>query len=63
MTAVELRDLMDKMENIEKNRFLDKLYDDYFDKRIPFEILKERERIISMYLDGELVEVEQHEYS
>ena len=62
MTAEELRNIMDNMENREKNRFLDKLYDDYFDKGIPFEQLAEEARILELYYDGELVEAKATSY-
>jgi hypothetical protein len=59
MTADALFAQMEKMENIEKNKFLDRIYDEYFDKGIPFETLAEHGRILEMYYDGELVEAEQ----
>jgi len=62
MTANEMLELMGKMENREKNRFLDKLYDDYFDKGIPYEILEEQARILRLYSDGYLVESEGEHY-
>ena len=57
MTADELMDMMNKLNNKEKNQFLDKIYDNYFDKRIPAETLMEHIRILEMYYSGELIEM------
>ncbi|MCL2361604.1 MAG: hypothetical protein FWC73_07315 [Defluviitaleaceae bacterium] len=56
MTANELMELMNKMENRDKNQFLDMIYDEYFDKGIPMEQLIKDARILQAYYDGELVE-------
>ena len=56
MTAESLFEQMSKMENSEKNRFLDKIYDSYFDKGVPLKTLAEHARILEMYYDGELIE-------
>ena len=56
MTAEKLFEQMNIMENHEKNKFLDKIYDEYFDKGIPPEKLLEHARILERYYDGELVD-------
>ena len=62
MTADEMFSQMKSMENIEKNKFLDEIYNEYFDKGIPFETLDEHAKILEMYYNGELVETEKHDY-
>ena len=57
MKAHELIQLMNQMENKEKNQFLDILYEEYFDKGIPIEKILEEARIVEAYYNGELVEV------
>ena len=56
MTAVEMLNILNEMDNSEKNSFLDALYDLYFDKGVSFERLAEEARILEAYYDGELVE-------
>ena len=56
MTAEKLFAQMNEMDNCEKNKFLDRIYDEYFDKGIPPEKLLEHARILERYYDGELVE-------
>ena len=56
MTADTLLNQLKQLENPEKNKFLDKIYDEYFDKGIPPEKLLEHARILERYYDGELVE-------
>ena len=55
MTADALLAQMKQLENPEKNKFLDIIYDEYFDKGIPLKTLAEHARILEMYYDGELV--------
>ena len=55
MTADKLLAQMKTLENSEKNKFLDRIYDEYFDKGIPPKILAEHARILEMYYDGEFV--------
>jgi len=62
MTAHEMMNLLNRMENVDKNQFLDMLYDEYFDKGIPIERLLEDSRILEAYYNGELVEVEECHY-
>ena len=56
MTAHEMMNLLNGMENIDKNEFLDMLYDEYFDKGIPIERIIEESRIVEAYYNGDLVE-------
>ncbi|MCL1862646.1 MAG: hypothetical protein FWF78_03670 [Defluviitaleaceae bacterium] len=56
MTAKELYDEMKKMNNIERNDFLDILYTEYFDKGVPIERLIEEGRILEAYYSGDLIE-------
>ena len=56
MTADALLNQMEQLENPEKNKFLDKIYDEYFDKGVPPEKLLEHARILERYYDGELIE-------
>ena len=62
ITSDQLLEQMNKMENTEKNRFLDRIYADYFDKGIPIEVLNEHAKILEMYYDGELIEAPQKQY-
>ena len=56
MTANEMLDALEQMENTEKNEFLDLIYFLYFDKGISIEKLMEEARILEAYYDGELIE-------
>ena len=58
MNAQEMMKLLHQMDNIEKNQFIDMLYDEYFDKGIPIERILEESRIVEAYYNGELVELE-----
>ena len=55
MTAEALLAQMRQLENHEKNKFLDKIYEEYFDKGIPYKTLAEHAGVLEMYYDGELV--------
>ena len=56
ITAETLIEQLNKLDNSEKNIFLDKIYSAYFDKGIPFDVLTEHARILEMFYNGELVE-------
>ena len=56
MNAQEMMNLLKRMENNDKNQFLDMLYDEYFDKGIPMERILEEARIVEAYYNGELIE-------
>jgi len=56
MTAKEMFGLLQQMKNNERNEYLDMLYAEYFDKRIPIEKIREEIRILEAYYSGELVE-------
>ena len=58
MTANEMMNELNKMSNIEKNAFLDMLYDEYFDTGLTLEQRKEIARVMEAYQNGELIEVE-----
>ena len=58
MTADALLAQMKQLENPEKNKFLDKIYEEYFDKGIPLKTLAEHARVLEMYYDGELVKAD-----
>ena len=58
MTADVLLAQMKQLDNPEKNKFLDKIYEEYFDKGIPLKALAEHARVLEMYYDGELVKVD-----
>ena len=62
MTAQEMMGLLNQMENLEKNTFLDMLYDEYFDKGIPIERIVKEARIVEAYYNGELIRVETEDY-
>ena len=62
MTAEMILDQINQLENHEKNKLLDRIYDDYFDKGIPMKILMEHARILEMYYDGELVRTDEYDY-
>ncbi len=46
------------MENIERNKFLDKIYEEYFNTGIPREQVEKDIKILEAYYNGELIEVE-----
>ena len=52
MTAQEMMDLLNRMDNRDKNQFLDMLYDKYFDKGIPIERILEESRIVEATIMG-----------
>ena len=56
MTANEMLNTLEQMDNAEKNEFLDMIYDLYFDKGVSIERLTEEARILEAYYDGELIE-------
>ena len=56
MTANEMLNILNQMDNSEKNNFLDTLYDLYFNKGVSAERLAEEARILEAYYDGELIE-------
>ena len=56
MTANEMLNILNQMDNSERNNFLDRLYDLYFDKGVSLERLTEEARILEAYYDGELIE-------
>lgn len=57
MTANEMMRLLNEMNNVEKNDFLDKLYDEYFDTGLSVEQRVKIARVMDAYENGELVEV------
>ncbi|MCL2047169.1 MAG: hypothetical protein FWG87_00435 [Defluviitaleaceae bacterium] len=63
MTADILLTQMKQLENHERNLFLDKIYEEYFDKGVPVKTLAEHARILEMYYDGGLVRAEQYDYT
>ena len=56
MTAKEMLNILNQMDNSEKNSFLDTLYDLYFDKGVSIERLTEEARILEAYYNGELID-------
>ena len=56
MTAEAMLAQLKQLENHEKNKFLDKIYEEYFDKGIPFKTLVEHANVLEMFYNGELVE-------
>ena len=56
MTADEMLIALKQMDNIEKNEFLDMIYNLYFDKGVSIERLIEEASILEAYYNGELVE-------
>ncbi len=46
------------MSNVERNKFLDEIYEMYFNLGIPREVIEEENRILEAYYNGELVESE-----
>ena len=56
MTANEMLKILNQMDNSEKNNFLDRLYDLYFNKGVSIERLTEEARILEAYYNGELIE-------
>ncbi|WP_300854663.1 hypothetical protein [uncultured Clostridium sp.] len=58
MTSDELYAFFKSMENIERNKFLDKIYEEYFNTGIPREQVEKDIKILEAYYNGELIEVE-----
>ena len=56
MTANEMFNMLNQMDNPEKNSFLDMLYDEYFNKGVSIERLMEEAQILEAFYNGELVE-------
>ncbi len=57
-TAKELLEELKGMSNVERNKFLDEIYEMYFNLGIPREVIEEENRILEAYYNGELVESE-----
>lgn len=55
-TAKELLNELKQMNNVERNKFLDEIYEMYFNLGIPREVIEEENRILEAYYNGELVE-------
>ncbi len=55
-TAKDLLEELKEMSNVERNKFLDEIYEMYFNLGIPREIIEEENRILEAYYNGELVE-------
>ena len=56
MTANEMYNILNQMDNPERNSFLDMLYDEYFNKGVSVERLMEEAQILEAFYNGELVE-------
>ena len=56
MTANEIYQSMKEMNNMERNKFLDRIYDEYFDTGMTAEQREKIIEILEAYENGELVE-------
>ena len=56
MTANEIYQSMKEMNNMERNKFLDMIYDEYFDTGMTAEQREKIIEILEAYENGELVE-------
>jgi len=55
-TAKDLLEELKEMDNVERNKFLDEIYEMYFNLGIPREVIEEEKRILEAYYNGELIE-------
>jgi uncharacterized protein YbgA (DUF1722 family) len=62
MSFEQILDSFNHLENSEREKFLDYLYDHYFDTGLTQQQREEFSNIIEAYLEGKLIEVETDDY-